>query len=360
MIRRPILLCAALVLTCNAVAQAPGAGGPPPSPVSVVSVERTTIVPTVPVAGTLYSRNDVQITAGIDGRLLEVAEPGQRVAIGDIVARIDSGPLQLQIDEQKALASRAQAQLKFLTSQFERQQRLGSALSQDQLEQTAANRDVAMSDLRVAEVRSAQISDQIARCVMRANFPGVIVQRMHRVGEDVARGTVLARLTDTEQVEVRVFVPLKYSKRVAVDDTLRLFGFESDYTGQIRAIIPAADQRSQTFEARIDVPAAALQEWSIGQLVSVAIPVQAPTETLAVPRDALILRQNGTFVFRIKADNTAERVAVEIGDSAGEMVAVSGRLTLGDRVAIRGAETLRDGATVQVLGDPARTANNDG
>ena len=75
----------------------------------------------------------------------------------------------------------------------------------------------------------------------------------------------------------------------------------------------------------------------------------AVTLELAVPRDALVLRQNGSFVFRISADNKAEQIKVEIGDSAGELVAVRGALAAGDRVAIRGAENLSEGSDVRIL-----------
>jgi hypothetical protein len=107
--------------------------------------------------------------------------------------------------------------------------------------------------------------------------------------------------------------------------------------------------RSQTFEAHIDLPASARNSWTVGQLVSVAVPIRARASTIAVPRDALVLRHDGSFVFRINQENVAERIAVEIGDSSGDMVAVSGALLKGDRVAIRGAENLTDGAPIKIL-----------
>ena len=83
--------------------------------------------------------------------------------------------------------------------------------------------------------------------------------------------------------------------------------------------------------------------------MSVAVPIRARQVSLTIPRDALVLRSNGVFVFRVNSDNIAERVEVEIGDSAGDLVAVRGALQEGDRVAIRGAENLRDGAVVKTL-----------
>ena len=58
---------------------------------------------------------------------------------------------------------------------------------------------------------------------------------------------------------------------------------------------------------------------------------------------------NGQFVYRINAENRAERVYVDIGDSQGQLIAVTGGLREGDTVAIRGAESLSEGAEVQVI-----------
>jgi len=94
----------------------------------------------------------------------------------------------------------------------------------------------------------------------------------------------------------------------------------------------------------------------VGQLVSVGIPIRTGEQTLAIPRDALVLRQDGSYVFRINEENKAERIAVEIGDSSGDLIGVSGQLTQGDRVAVRGAENLREGAEVKIMVSQAAEA----
>ena len=79
------------------------------------------------------------------------------------------------------------------------------------------------------------------------------------------------------------------------------------------------------------------------------MPIRPRELALTVPRDALVLRNNGAFVFRINIENKAEQIEVEIGDSAGNLITVSGPLAEGDRVAIRGAEDLQEGADVKIM-----------
>lgn len=317
----------------------------------IAYVSQTEVSPTVAVPGTIYSRNDVQVTAGVAGQLTMVAEPGTVVQAGEAVARIDRETLLLQRAEQEVLLERAEINIRQLNSQLGRQRELeGSSLvSEFELEQTEANRDLAVSDAKLIKVRLRQIDDQIRRADVRAPFTGIVTSRAHRAGEDVARGEVLGQMTDIRNMEVRAFVPLKHLPRTVVGDAINVFATDTQFPGSIRALVPTGDIRSQTFEARIDLPLEASGIWTVGQLVSVGIPIRSDEQTLAIPRDALVLRQNGSYVFRINSENKAERIEVSIGDSSGDLIGVSGLLQEGDRVAVRGAENLREGTEVKIM-----------
>ena len=343
---RIAVCCALLTTTATSFAQEM-----PARVVQISTVARTEVAPTVSVPGTVYSRNEAQITAAVAGRLVMVAEPGTVVEQGDVLASIDKHSLRLQRAEQEALLERAEINTRQLESQLRRQKELASSslVSEFELEQTEAARDLAVSDANIIEVRIRQIDDLLQRADVRAPFSGVVISRSRRSGEEVARGEVLGEITDIQSLEVRAFVPLKHLRRTAAGQAIDIFETETTHTGTIRSLVPTGDIRSQTFEARIDLPQDATQDWTVGQLVSVAIPIRTRQLALAVPRDALVLRQNGSFVFRISADNKAEQIEVDVGDSAGNLVAVSGDLAEGDRVAIRGAENLSEGADVKIL-----------
>ena len=96
----------ALILPTFVVAQ-----GQPAKMVQIAAVIETEITPTVSVPGTIFSRNDVQITAGVAGQLERVAEPGTVIEKGQVVASIDSTALLLQCAEQEALLERAEISL---------------------------------------------------------------------------------------------------------------------------------------------------------------------------------------------------------------------------------------------------------
>lgn len=343
-------LAAALVLASAGAHATPAL---PPVPVAVQPVVRLGAPATTPVTGTVHSRHELQVTAGIDGRIAEVAEPGSAVRRGQPLMRIDTAAHELRRAELQAQAERARAQLRFLDAQLSRQQGLAhsSAISANDLDQTRSQRDMAASDLRIAEVRLLQVAEDIARATVRADFDGVVTQRLRRVGEDVSRGTVVAEVIDAGSVEVRVPTPLHHAGRIVVGDVLRVRGFGRDLTASVRSVVPGTDPRRQSFELRLDLPAdGGGRPWAIGELVSVDLPVLSGSGELAVPEDALVLRQDGTYVFRVADDGTAERIPVELGDSHGGTIAVTASgLEEGDQVVVRGGETLGVGQPVTVL-----------
>jgi multidrug efflux pump subunit AcrA (membrane-fusion protein) len=70
-----------------------------------------------------------------------------------------------------------------------------------------------------------------------------------------------------------------------------------------------------------------------------------------VPRDALVLRREGAFVFRIDEELMAEQVGVMTGLGAGNLIEVIGDINAGDMVVTRGGERLATGMRVQISED---------
>ncbi len=68
-------------------------------------------------------------------------------------------------------------------------------------------------------------------------------------------------------------------------------------------------------------------------------------------RDALVIRAEGLYVYRVNGEERAERIAVKAGVADGDWIAVDGELKAGDQVIVRGAELLRGNERVQVVGE---------
>jgi|GEM_PF-329849 len=345
-------------------------GGPPAAAVKTAKAELRAIAPSVTVTGVVQSRAAADLAAPLAGRLLWVAEPGTAVKAGDVVARFDIEELQLQCAEQAARVSRGEVAVKSAAREAERLKAAGTAVSRLQLNQAEDARDLAKSDLDIARVTLRQTSERLGRAALRAPVAGVVSERIKRTGEEAQRGEVIARFADTSNLELRLFLPLRHVRAIQSGTSVKVVSASgATSSGTVRAVVPVGDARSQSFEALVDVASLKPQPL-VGETLRVELPLQATRNALVVPRDAVVIRAEGSAVFRLKdgpvdqgvKSRVAERVPVRLGVADGEDVAVEGALGPDDEVIVRGAETIADGATVRVVdlrsavvsGKPAR------
>jgi RND family efflux transporter MFP subunit len=320
-----------------------------PAAVEITHAQVRELSPSVRATGMVQSRAAAGLAAPVEGRIASVAEPGTVVEADAVVARLDVTELRLARAEQAARAARADVNLKSLEREVERLRASGTAVSRVEFDQAKSNRDLAAADLDVARALIAQTDEQLARSDLRAPFAGVVSERIKRVGEEVARGEVVARVVNPDELEIRLFVPLRHVRAIRAGDVVNVTADGRPFTATVRAIVPAGDARSQSFEVLVQPPAVD-GLLAPGNTVDVELPLGTPQEQLAVPRDALVIRAEGVFVYRVNAESKAERITVRPGVADGDWVGIEGDLKANDQVIVRGAELLRGDETVQVVG----------
>lgn len=354
---RPLAWLAAALLAVTAL-PAPAQSGPPAAAVETALASLRTIAPTITATGQVQSRSGADVASSTAGPLAWVAEPGTPVRKGEVIARLDTGEIRLLRAEQAARVTRNEIALRQAERELERLRASGNAVSRYQLDQAENARDLARSDLDIARATLSQTDDRLARAEIRAPFAGVIAERLRRAGEEVARGDVIARLQDTEHLEVRLFLPLRHVRAIQPGSPVQIEPAPGQpVTARVRAIVPVGDARTQSFETLIDLPAAgagtatgAGLEWTVGRSVQVVLPLESAQQKLAVPRDAVVIRTEGLAVYVVRAGK-AVRVPVTTGSAQGDWVAVQGSLQAREAVVVRGAETLRDGDAVKIVAE---------
>ena len=116
----------------------------------------------------------------------------------------------------------------------------------------------------------------------------------------------------------------------------------------IRTWSQAGEQASRTFDVRLSADGIAILA---GTAVTVSLPKQAPKEAILVPRDALILRENETYVLTIDDELKEQKVSVLVGQGVDSWISVTGALSIDDSVVVRGGERLQSGEKVRFLSD---------
>ena len=323
----------------------------PPAPVRIGKASRQSISTMMTATGTVVSRSDARIAAETPGRLTWVAEPGTLLERGGVLARVDDAALKLRLRDNAATIARLEANVKYLQSQVTRfEQLLAQRIaSQAQLDEAIAQRDMTAQEINQARVARDQTLHDLARTRVVAPFSGQVVERLHQPGEFVNTGGELVRLVDTRHVEVRAQAPMQVAGFLHNGREVRVVDRSNhEVRSAVRAVIPVGDERSRQMEVRISLPDGI---WPIGSPVSVELPTSPPVSVVAVPRDAVILRQDETYVLRVTRGSKVERVPVSTGIGSGDLIEVKGKVTAGDRVIVRGGERLQPGQSVSVIAE---------
>ena len=328
--------------------------------VEVRQVRAEVIERPLPLSGRVHSRHDTAMSLTLAGELDWVLEPGIRVSKGDIIARLDQRPILLRRDELASQVERERINAAYLEKELRRLRRLQATDSAAErlVDESASNRDGSLQAIRALEARLAQVNDELRRSELVAAYDGVIAERHKRGGEYARPGDVIVRLVDLAELELRFEVPVVYLPRVREGQPVsftpqggQVLGERRDrYLAELRVIIPAANPSSQTFQVRADLDPTASGAVLAGQLVNLQLNLSGTETALQVPRDAIVLRDHGKFVYRISDDNTAHKVDVTVGEGAADWVSVRGDLNPGDWVAVRGIERLQDGQSVNRQG----------
>jgi len=341
----------------GSTAQAASGGhqsGPPPAIVHISEAVSADLAPLSEAPGSVVSVRDSLIAAATAGKIEWVEEVGVEVEEGAVIARIDKADAEFLRDTNAAEVRRLVSRAEYLARLYERFESLGddAGESEASLDEMRVNRDEARQNLQRARVALRQAETTLERTKVRAPFIGRIVSREIQVGEYANPGAAIARLVDTQTLEVTAQAPATLLNNIKAGDTVRVSNGREEIKAPVRAIVPVGNEISRTLELRL---ALTKTNWHIGSAVRVHLPTAAVRRVIAGHRDALVLRANRVSVFTIDAENKAKQIDVELGSAEGDLIELVGDIKPGDALIIRGGERLRDGQTVEIR-EPAAVA----
>jgi RND family efflux transporter MFP subunit len=340
-----------------AVACASFAAGPAATPVTVevATARMAHVAPHAWIPGSIVSRDDARIAGIVAGRVVWIAEVGQRVASGGPLARLDDTVVKLRVADLQAQVARAQSQAELARVQLERYQSLAATkiYSASQLDEARAQLDMAQHDVARLTAQLKQAEYETEQSEVRAPFSGVVTERFSQRGEYLQVGAPVVRLVNTEEVEARATAALAFAGNVKPGQTATLRVAGEERRGTVRAVVPVGDDRSRQFEIRV---ALARTAWPVGTAVEVSLATGTDRTAVVVPRDAIVIRQSHSYVMRVTKNGTVERRDVESGSAVEDLVEIRTGVSAGDRLVVRGAELLEPGQTITVT-DPRPAAD---
>ena len=331
--------------------------------------------------GYVVARRMATVSSKVTGKVLEVMiEEGQKVAAGDIMARLDP----VDANAQRALAASqvaaarseigsVRAQLNEAEANAVRMDRLVQAklVSTSQHDQAIADRDALRAQLATAEQNAQvaqsqlRIADQdVDNTVVRAPFAGVVIAKAAQPGEIVSplsagggfTRTGIGTIVDMDSLEIEVEVGEAFIGRVQpkmpVEATLNAYP-DWKIPAEVIAIIPAADRGKATVKVRIALkvkdPRIVPEMGVRVSFLEPARPAPAVAEAPGVLAPAAaIASRDGKDVAFVVADEKVSQRALKLGRSLGDDREVLDGLAGGDTVVLDPPKDLADGERVRI------------
>lgn len=350
----------------------------PPINVSTAPVITSAAAVTIEATGSFAAAESSDVAPEVSGRVIETpVDVGSFVTRGAVLVRLLGTDATLRLDESRAAATRAEANLKLAESQNTlaqtTAQRYASLLATGDVSRTVADQARTQAETQIQTVATARASVAEAQAqlalaekalgdvAVTAPFPGFISARQVSVGEYVQPMNPVVTLVEIDPLRLQLTIPGVQAGAVApgqqVSASVDAFPGRA-FTGTITAVSPSVDPQSRSFtvEARVRNQDSALKP---GMFAVATIDQGRKEQAFYVPRSAVSedVNTDSFRVFVIDESNRAHLRVVQLAarSPAGQVRIVQG-VNEGERVATSGLTDLYDGAVVSVT-PPARAAN---
>lgn len=307
-----------------------------PVPVETATPFRADINATYAASASIESDADAPVIARVGGEVVELlVEEGDRVAAGQVLARLDGERLRLEMLAAKANLDRA---LKEYARNVDLHDRgLISAAMFEGLKYDVAALQ-ATYELKALNYRYSNI---------RATIPGVVSSRDMKPGETLQAGQVAFRITETSELLAHLQIPQAELAKFSVGHVASVHVAampNASFAATIIRISPTIDTQNGTFRATalIDNKAGHLAPGMFGRF---SIAYERHTNALLIPAHALLDEDEMTSVYVVRDGAVARRV-IDIGIKENGRVEVLDGLQEDDQVVIIGHSGLRDGSKV--------------
>jgi HlyD family secretion protein len=233
-------------------------------------------------------------------------------------------------------------------SQFETaQQHLKSLQTVGQSEQLKSAR--AQMEAAQAHYQSAQA--QAAYAEVRSPISGVVSDRALNLGEMASSGSAVFSIVDISRVVARANIPVHQAALIHVGKSATISGPGGELSGKVTVVSPAVDPSTTTVEIWVEA-ANTHEKLTPGITVKISINAGEIRNALVVPAAALLNSdEGGEKVMVAGSDSLAHEQKVDVGVRSGDDVQILSGVKEGDKVIVDGALGLEDKAKIQ-LGGP--------
>lgn len=333
----------------DATAQKPEAA---PIPVTTMVVGKQAVSQDLVVNGTIIAKSQVNVLPKTSGRIIELAvAEGDRVAKGQVIARLETPELGWQLQQQKSALISADANLDQAEDNYARMKELAAegVISQQQLKSAQTQVKVARSQVKQSKAAISLMESQLANGTVTSPITGVVVAKGLDQGAMAGPSSTIVTVAAAGELQVKLPIAerdlalVREGGKVLVS-SVALPG--ETFHGRISEIAPMVDPQTRLIPVKVDL--ARNGRLKVGMNVSAALagPVH---QGLTVPSGALVTDGAEQIVF-LASNGKAQRVPVLTGVRGTDWTEVTGGLKGGEAVIVKGSTFVKDGLAIQPEG----------
>jgi membrane fusion protein, multidrug efflux system len=264
-------------------------------------------VQAVYATGTVEPAVMLPVAPRISARLVELlGDEGQKVAKGEVLARLEDADLQKALEQ-------AQAQAALARKEYNRKSAL---LGQNAISREAA--DQAEAALKSAEARVEEAKATLGFMRLEAPDAGIVLRRDGEIGELIPANKPVFWLSSTAGLRVSADVDEEDISLVEPGQKvlIRADAFpDKTFEGRVQSITPKGDPVARSYRVRISLPQGT--PLMIGMTAETNIIARETPEAMLLPASAV--RQGAVFVVE---EGRAVRRPVETGARTKEAVEI--------------------------------------
>lgn len=357
MTRRTIgpLLALAAVAACSSKAPEHS----PVVPVQVASAIRVDAPAVIASNGVVEPLQSVAVEAQVGGTLTQVSfDEGDEVTAGQVLFRIDPRPFEAALRQAEAALARDRVQE---ANARRDAARYAALVAKDYVTQSQSDQAQAQAAALAATVQADSAAVENARvnlgyttiaAPIRGRTGSLLVRRGNLVKPNGGPLVVINQLRPILvrfPVTDRDFLALRRRARAGGGQlAVRVMGSDSSAIGEsgsLSFLDNAVDSLTGTVTAKARFANATSALWP-GEYVRVSVQLDVQNGVIAVPTRALLNGQQGSYVFVIDANRSAQVRTVAMGQAVGDLTVIVRGLEPGERVVVDGQSRLVPGAKV--------------